>query len=862
MNYIDKQKIGTYQNVDLVIDFTDLFRYKGSRAFYNRFNKRLGIFLIVLGVIIVFLPLLLLDAFNATNIIQGILNPPNAAYVIPFFGIYVVIYGFYLSREKNKFRDFTENLNLQKAFQNIKKGNVKELEIENFFTEKMLEYIDTAFYTDPTTFVNEFSKLLLTPEIQTLLAKRLGIDITIFEKKLIKNFNDHDTGFDRNYRSFFLSCFSIGLKMNVEHVDRFIVLANMIQTFWKEPLFDLGITTLEIQGFINWIENKRQIEHYKKHWEIYSRLKPVGAVNKAFTSRITPLLDKYGKDLTASAARGNFIVSIAKDSQLEQLIRNLQSEKGSTTLVVGRPGVGKSFILKHFATKLVVEDVPAALKDKRLISLDLSTILSSSENIGAFTKNLKTIFDEASKAGNTILILEEIGHIFSFRSDGRSEIISLLINILNENTIKIIATSTVKEYQTKIKSETSFASYFDIIEIKEPDKAASFQIIMDEVPSFEKRYKVTIQASAIKRIVDFGSTINLEKAMPYKGIEFLEEIIVLASERGIKTIDNTMVEKVLKQKLGVSVGELSSREAAVLSQLESILHQEIIGQDRAITSIASALRRSRSGLTNNKRPTASFFFYGPTGVGKTHVAKTLARAYFGDKTLMTRINMSEYQEEENVQRLIGKTTKSGSFEGGYLTEPIRTKPFSLLLLDEIEKANPKVLDLFLQVLDDGYIQDGINRKVDFTNTIIIATSNAGSREIAQLVEQGLPYQEVEKHVKETLRTTFKVEFLNRFDDVIMFRALTKIEVGKVAELLLRDLANTLKEEKNINMKWNNQTINELSSISYNPVYGAREVRRSIQNTIENELANEIVAGKLRSGYTAIFNGLELDEILD
>jgi len=302
---------------------------------------------------------------------------------------------------------------------------------------------------------------------------------------------------------------------------------------------------------------------------------------------------------------------------------------------------------------------------------------------------------------------------------------------------------------------------------------------------------------------------------------------------------------VVSRKVGVKVGAIDTAESKVLINMEAELHKRLIGQNEAVNAVAAALRRSRAGLSGEKRPIAAFLFYGPTGVGKTELAKALTATYYGDEKLMIRLDMSEYQESENLNRLIGEETEKG-FQGGYLTEAVRSRPFSLILLDEIEKANPKVLDLFLQVLDEGRITDGLGRKIDFTNTIIIATSNAGSKEIAEQTEKGTDYKTVTKMLEPRLRESLRVEFLNRFDKVIMFRSLTPIEVEQITELMLKLEAKKL-EEKGINLTFTKEIVAELARLGYDKVYGARELRRVIQERIEDPVARLIVEGKLKSG---------------
>ena len=861
-NFSGKVNIGSYENTELFVDFNDLFRYKGSRELFNLWERRIGGVCIFLGFFIILLPLFLLDRFQLNFILEHILHPPSLVYVLPFLGIYVILYGVYLRRIKDDFRDFLEDLNLLSALNKIKKHDVSKVEVENFFSESVLEIIDKSYYLNNFSFIKSFTHYILDKKEVNALWNRLGVSSKEFIVKFDKYSESVDGRFDKNFRNFFLISLSTGIRMGVEHIDEYVMFVGLLKTYWKESLFDLNISINEIDAFEKWVINERKKQLYIKRWRTYSKLKPVGSINRSFTSKATPILNSYGEDLTAKAVRGNFVISLGKENQMENILKFLQKDNSSSILLVGEPGVGKTHLLKHLATRMVVEDVPEFLNDHRIVSINLSKILVKSSTIENFKQVIDGLFKDVVNSGNVVLVIEGIGQIFSFRSEGRGEVISIISDLIENSGVKIIATTTRKELQTKIKTVNEFSSLFNVVEIPEPDESTSFQLLMDNVPKLENKYKVRVEFNAVKEIVKFGTSVDHEKSMPDKGFELLDEVVIIAKERNLNVVDSGLVDSVLKDRLGVNVGGISKSEASLLIKLESILHREIIGQERAVTAISSALKRARSGLLSGKRPVASFLFYGPTGVGKTQVARTLTKVYFGDSKLLTRLNMSEFQEQENLNKLLGYTDKDSNFIGGFLTEPIRENPYSLLLLDEIEKANPKVLDLFLQILDDGYIQDTLGREIDFTKSVIIATSNAGSKNIAEMVERGLLYQDIEKSVKDELRSVFRVEFLNRFDQVVMFSSLNKIEIEQIADIQMNELYDRLFKEKNIRIKWDKNTLTMLSELGYNAIYGARELRRTIQDTIENELANEIISGNLKSGQTAIFKNLKVYEILD
>lgn len=854
-----KTKIGRYFNTDLYIDFGDLFKYHGERHLKDQVDQILGRISVIIGFLLLIGPILN-RIFYGTFTLESFLRPKEFIEILPYFSIYFFLYGWYLLRDKAEFLFNLENLNLRDLIQEIKFENPKEIEIDNYFSEQVLSLIDKAYFQDHSRFLQIISNNVLhNEEILELLNDRLSIVPGESVEAVDKQLNAVNTSFENAYQMFFLRSFSEAVQLGVEQIDISVLFFILAKYYWVASLRDFDIHDSQVTGLAQWYRNERLREYYKKQWKLLSKLKPTGAINRSYTSKATPTLDDYGEDLTNLATK-EFVTAIGKDDAMVQTIKNLQQESGSALLILGEPGVGKSFFLRNLATKMVVEDVPDKIKDYRLVALDLSKTMAKASSVDNFKGILQDILEEIVTSDNIIVAFEEIGQIFNLRDEGRLEVVNLITNMLDKHKMKIIGTSNYADYTKLIKPIKGFAALFDIVEIPEPSEEIAFQILMDFVPELEKEYDVKIRSSAVKRVVEFGSKVSYERSMPAKGIDLLEESIIKAKQKHLDFIDNNTVDELLEEKIGVNIGEISSEESKKLQRLEEAMHQRVIGQDHAIRSIAAALKRARSGLTSGKRPVASFLFYGPTGVGKTEVAKTLADVYYGEEDLMIRLDMSEYQEEINVPRLLGYTDLDGNFIGGYLTEAVRKKPFSLILFDEIEKANPQVLDLFLQLLDEGHLTDGLGRKIDFTNTIIIATSNAGSKQIAELISAGKRYEEVQKETKQILNDVFRIEFLNRFDKIIMFKPLAKIEILQIADILLNKVKEKL-EEKNMSLSWDKSTLELLSVEGYNPVFGARELRRVIQERIEDKVADLIVAGQVKSGNEVRFGGLEVVQIV-
>lgn len=855
-----KQIIGKYEGVGLLIDFDDLLKYGGERHIKDRIDSSLGVIFFLIGALLLILPGVLQIALGEYEI-GRFLSPESVLDVVPWFSIYSFLYGLYLRRDKDEFSFNTEEQNLRETIKSIKRREVRELEIDNYYSESLLRVIDFAYFKDKNKFLRILADLVLRDkEVEEITKSRLNVDPEKVYEETDLYLARFDTSFKKNGKPVLLDLFTAGYTMNLESIDVMTAFFVLSKHYINEVLYKFDVQDLEIEGLKQWYRNKVHKKYYDKVWKYRASLKPVGAINRAYTSRATPALDSFGRDLTAFVARHGLRVSIGKDELMQSTLRSLRQESNSSVLILGDPGVGKSYFLESLATRMVVEDVPEEIRDMRLVVIDLSIVMARFGSIDGFQQNLEKMFKETVDSGNIILVFEEFGQFFTLREDIRFEVINLLSEYIDRYKIKVIATSDQFTYKLRMSSFKGIVSMFDIQKIPDMPDHLSFQILMDQVAEIEKNHNIAIKTSAVKQIVKYAPFISHERVMPDKGLDFLEEAAIRAKAMYLDYLDGALVDTILSEQLGIKIGTISEGESGELQNLEELLHKRVVGQSRAIKAVASALRRARAGLNSGKRPVASFLFYGPTGVGKTEVSKALSEVYYGSEDLMIRLDMSEFQEEENLGRMIGEVNNRGEFVGGYLTEAIRSRPYSLVLLDEIEKANPKILDIFLQILDEGNVTDGAGREVDFTNAIIIATSNAGSKRIAEL-SGSKTYEQIKSEVEPILRDVFRVEFLNRFDKLIQFSHLSKIDIEAIANIMLKKLSERIKEQKNIFLEWDKKTIELLRDEAYDPVYGARELRRVIQETIEDRIASAIVAKKVGPGDTVVFKGLKITRII-
>ena len=636
-------------------------------------------------------------------------------------------------------------------------------------------------------------------------------------------------------------------------------------------------------------------------------------------------LDKFGRDLTQAAKNGEIDPVIGREKEIQRVIQILSRRTKNNPVLIGEPGVGKTAVAEGLALEIAKGNVPEILKDKRVVSLDLTGMVAGAKYRGDFEERIKAAIDEVKKSKNTILFIDELHTIVGAgAAEGSADAANILKPSLARGDFQVIGATTLNEYRKYIEKDAALERRFQPVKVGEPTPEQAVQILKGLRDSYEAHHKVKITDEAINAAVTLSSRYIADRYLPDKAIDLIDEgaskvrLASLTSPDNVKELEDEIADyekekasaineqdferaarlrdeqkelqtklddakkkwqeqqkgnsgevtaediaKIVSEWTGIPVVQLTKEESERLLNMENVLHERVIGQSEAVTAIAKAIRRGRVGLKDPKRPVGSFIFLGPTGVGKTELCKALAEAMFGDENAMLRLDMSEYMEKHTVSKLIGSPPGYVGFEeGGQLTEKVRRKPYSVVLFDEIEKAHPDVFNMLLQILDDGVLTDGQGRRVDFKNCIIIMTSNVGAKLISQkqkafgFAAGAKELEQNEKEIKDAvmgeLRNTFRPEFLNRVDDIIVFQRLTKENIKEIASRLLAVLQKRV-EDMGIEVTFSDEAVSKIADAGFDDVYGARPLKRAIQSRIEDALSEEMLKGNVKKGGKYICN---------
>lgn len=635
--------------------------------------------------------------------------------------------------------------------------------------------------------------------------------------------------------SFLRPAYALAWEWGDKHLETTHILAALL----REAKYQFD----ELTQVLGWLRERRGWLYPPALWSEDYDLRPLGGFNRAWTGRVTPTLDKYSWDLTVAAQQGQLPPLIGKKKPLQEALRVLAKTSRQNVIFVGSPGCGKTSLVYGLAREIMAGTQHTPLQDKRLVSLDLGALSSGTTTSGELSERLVTIVTELEASGNIILFIDEIHNAVAAGGGvATSVVFSVLEPHLASGKFQVIGATSWNNYRKYVEPNEAFARLFAVVEIPDASPQETLAILKRVSVDLEKERGIVVSYPALKACVELSNSFVQDRVLPDKAVGVLEEVMAaVGSDLGRKVVLAPDVEQVVSEKAKVPVGKVGGKETKLLLELEETMRKRFVGQEEAVKAAADAIRRARVGLREKDRPIASLLFIGPTGVGKTEMAKTLAEVFFGDEKRMIRADMAEYQRQEGLVRLIGGSAP------GLLTDAVRKNPHSLVLLDELEKAHPQILDVFLQVLDDGRLTDASGRTVDFSHTIIIATSNAGTSLIYDGLRKGESMAAMRKGIIQELESVFRIEFLNRFDGTVIFRPLTPPQVEKIARLKLEAISRSMAEEKDIKLIFTEGLIKKVAQEGFDPALGARPLRRVIQDKLEAPLARKILMGEIKKG---------------
>lgn len=702
-----------------------------------------------------------------------------------------------------------------------------------------------------------FEMLLETPDVQsTLIRLELHPESVknAFHKQFLSGEIDHAMANGKMWQviahAYLIAAQNKDPKVTVFHV--FYACFTVDKKF--EAFFEtLGIQPKTLTNALEWFKFMNRLSSEFKQFKKKAAKRSKSDAGSAMTGMATPMLNTIGTDLTKWAQFGYLPPSIGRESEIASMKRAFLS--GATSvLLVGPHGVGKKSIIDGFAEEMVLKHDSPEFEDVRIIKVPITQVLSGA-SVHEYYQRLMMIVIEAVQSGNTMLALDGIEGVFGIQVGGGSsqDLSDALAELLDQTNLRVILTTTNEAYQTTV-ARSRLATKSVQVDVHEVDDATAIQILQARAFAVEAKHQVFFTYKAIEQCVELAKRFMQNAIMPTAALELMKETAasVRHTQGKNKLVRDSDVKEIVSEKTNIPITNMTSQEKEQLIDLEKTLHERVIGQDPAVKAVSDAVKRARTGISAGNRPIANFLFLGPTGVGKTETTKALAQAYFGSEDRMLRFDMSEYQDTQSIFRLIGNPGQQGT---GMLTEAVKANPFSLILLDEFEKSSSEIRNVFLQIFDDGRVTDSTGQVVDFTNTIIIATSNAGALFIQDALKSNMSQHDMQQHLLENeLQQYFRPELINRFDDVIVFTPLSHEAIEEIAHLMIHAIAERVYAEKNISLVVSDVRVRELAEMGYSPTYGARPMRRVIQTHVEDVIANALLEQNLSTKTIIIDDG--------
>jgi len=772
------------------------------------------------------------------------------------------LYGFFsqsFSQESNSallglaliFLSLSAGIRLKIAFFNQKLKN-PEIPDNNNLAEHLSFAVAKAIYKSKSSTALLFKILKNNPQLRFVFS-RLLLDLKEVKKNLKKQISRVQPYSNKEMQELIFEAFKIAKAkghLRIGTGDMLTALARHEPNF-KKILITNKLKASDINQATGWLESLEERIREKKKWWTYQNLMKKGTLAKEWTAGYTLTLDKYSTDWTEIGKKQGFPEIIGHKKEIGQIERILGRREHNNVLLVGQPGVGRKGIVQGLIRKAVLGQSLPDVNYKRVVELSLPGLLAEVVDPEQIEAILDKIFQEIVTSGNIILVINEFHNFVAVQSGpGRIDIAGVISSYLNLPQFQIVAVTSFAGLHKNIESNPSILNLFAKVEVSEISEKELTMVLGNLALALEQKYRLFVSYPALREIIALTKRFMSSLPFPKKALDVLDEVMIYVKKSTKdKVVLPSHVAKIITEKTQVPVGEIEVKEKEVLLNLEKLIHQRIINQDTAVKEISTALRRARAEVTVRQGPMGTFLFLGPTGVGKTETSKALAQTYFGSEAKMIRLDMSEFQAVKDITRLIG-----GKKQEGLLTTPVRESPFSLILLDEIEKAHPNILNLFLQVLDEGFLTDGLGRKINFKSSIIISTSNAGYQIILAALREKTNWSEVKQKLLDHIfeKGIFRPEFVNRFDAVVVFQPLTKKNLLAIAELMLRSLKKNLKE-KGVEFKTTLSLKEKIVELGYDPTFGARAMRRVIQDKVENELASALLSGTLKRGDSVEIN---------
>ncbi len=792
------------------------------------------------------------DLFFAGALLFSLLNLTNLFLnlVFPFFELAVLFLSFYfLFLQIHLFFEYkvkkpTLLINVNDALKNSKSINFADF--LDFESAKIVYSAQKKGGVD--SYLLLFSLLENAREMdfsfyRILLDKKQAmIDLrNIFEKREVVKERDFSDCFYNSLKDALFYAQKRGTSF-IKTEDLFVALSKN-NRYLQEVLYRAGIKTEDVFSLTQW---QLRIKEKENPW-LYKNLIKKGRLGVEWVSGYTAFLDNFSIDWTKAMKFAGFPEIVGHKKEISSLERVLSRNEVNSALLVGEPGTGRKSVVQEIVKKSFLGEGLPEINYKRFLEIDLAAVFSFTQKKEELEEVIDKIFTQAIKGGDVILVINDIHSLVGY--EGSSNITRIIESYLHIPSFRVVGITSNEGYRQNIESNPSLAYLFEKIEVEETSKEDTLILLQRIALYFERKYKKIISYAALKKVITLSERYIRNHPFPEKATDLLEESVIHINQKKEPFLLPMHIEKIISERTEVPVGEINKEERDTLLNMEKLLCGRVVGQEEAVKAVSFALRRSRADIDVRKGLVGSFLFLGPTGVGKTEMAKAITDIYYGSEKKINRVDMSEFQSISDISRLIGSPNTEG-----ILTVKVKEDPFSLILLDEIEKAHPDILNLFLQILDEGHLTDGKGEKIDFQNSMLIATSNAGYQTIINSVESKKDWKDVKNKVLQSIfqQSVFRPEFVNRFDDVVLFRPLSKSNLEEVVGLQLEKMRNNLKE-RDLDFKITEELKKEIAELGYDPVFGAREIQRIIQNKVGDALSSALLRNEIKKGETITIN---------